>query len=80
MATLTTGEDGKATTPELYLGTYTVYEAKAKDGYALDIAEKTVTLEYAGQDVALYDHEEAVTDEPRPLDQEDGRARPWRRQ
>lgn len=64
VATLTTGEDGKATTPELYLGTYTVYEAKAKDGYALDIAEKTVTLEYAGQDVALYDHEEAVTDEP----------------
>lgn len=77
MATLTTGEDGKATTPELYLGTYTVYEAKAKDGYALDIAEKTVTLEYAGQDVALYDHEEAVTDEPHdPFDQEDGRARP----
>lgn len=64
VATLTTGEDGKATTPDLYLGTYTVYEAKAKDGYALDIAEKTVTLEYAGQDVALYDHEEAVTDEP----------------
>lgn len=77
VATLTTGEDGKATTPELYLGTYTVYEAKAKDGYALDIAEKTVTLEYAGQDVALYDHEEAVTDEPHdPFDQEDGRARP----
>lgn len=64
VATLTTGEDGKATTPELYLGTYTVYEAKAKDGYALDIVEKTVALEYAGQEVAVYDHEEAVTDEP----------------
>ncbi len=52
MATLTTGEDGKATTPELYLGTYTVCEAKAKDGYALDVVEKTVALEYAGQEVA----------------------------
>ena len=64
VATLTTGPDGKATTPKLYLGTYTVYEAKAKDGYALDVAEKTVTLEYAGQDVVVYDHEEAVTDMP----------------
>ena len=64
VATLTTGEEGKATTPELYLGTYTVYEAKAKDGYALDVTEKTVVLDYAGQDVAVYDHEEAVTDEP----------------
>lgn len=64
VATLTTGEDGKATTPELYLGTYTVYEAKAKDGYALDIVEKTVALEYAGQEVAVYDHEEAVTNTP----------------
>ena len=64
VATLTTGEDGKATSPELYLGTYTVYEAKAKDGYALDVTEKTVALEYTGQDVAIYDHEEAVTDAP----------------
>lgn len=64
VATLATGEDGKATSPELYLGTYTVYEAKAKDGFALDVAERTVALEYAGQDVAVYDHEEAVTDEP----------------
>ena len=48
----------------LYLGTYTVYEAKAKDGYALDVVEKTVTLEYAGQDVAVYDHEEDVADAP----------------
>lgn len=64
VATLTTGEDGKATTPELYLGTYTVYEAKATDGYAIDVAEKTVVLDYAGQDIEVYDHEEAVTDEP----------------
>ena len=64
VATLVTGESGKATTPELYLGTYTIYEAKATDGYALDVAEKTVTLDYAGQDIAVYDREEAVEDEP----------------
>lgn len=64
VATLTTDEDGRATSPELYLGTYTVYEAKATDGYSLDVAEKTVTLDYAGQEVAVYDHEEAVTDLP----------------
>ncbi len=64
VATLVTDDEGKATSPELYLGTYTVYEAKAKDGYALDVAEKTVVLDYAGQDVAVYDHEEAVADLP----------------
>ena len=64
VATITTDENGRATTPELYLGTYTVYEAKATDGFALDTEEKTVVLDYAGQDVALYDHEEAVTDLP----------------
>ena len=64
VTTLVTDEEGKATSPELYLGTYKVYEAKATDGYALDVAEKTVVLDYAGQEVAVYDHDEAVTDEP----------------
>ena len=64
VATLVTDEEGRATTPELYLGTYTVYEAKATDGYALNVVEKTVVLDYAGQDIDVYDHEEAVTDEP----------------
>lgn len=64
VATLVTDEEGRATTPELYLGTYTVYEAKATDGYALDVVEKTVTLDYAGQDIAVYDHEEEVEDIP----------------
>lgn len=64
VATITTDENDRATTPELYLGTYTVYEAKAADGFALDTEEKTVVLDYAGQDAALYDHEEAVTDLP----------------
>lgn len=64
VATLVTDEEGRATTPELYLGTYTVYEAKATDGYALNVVEETVVLDYAGQDIDVYDHEEAVTDEP----------------
>lgn len=67
VATLTTGTDGKATTPELYLGTYTVYEAKVKDGYALDVEEKTVTLAYQGQEVALFDEALPVEDEPTEL-------------
>lgn len=64
VATLVTDEEGRATTPELYLGTYTVYEAKATDGYALNVVEETAVLDYAGQDIEVYDHEEAVTDEP----------------
>lgn len=64
VATLVTDEQGRAATPELYLGTYTVYEAKATDGFALDVVEKTVVLDYAGQDIAVYDHEAEVTDEP----------------
>lgn len=64
VATLVTDEEGRATSPELYLGTYTVYEAKATDGYALDVTEKTVTLDYAGQDIAVYDHAEEVEDVP----------------
>lgn len=64
VATLVTDEEGKAATPELYLGTYTVYEAKATDGYALNMVEETAVLDYAGQEIEVYDHEEAVTDEP----------------
>lgn len=67
VATIETGEDGRATTGELYLGTYTVYEAKAKDGYALDVAEKTVTLSYQGQDVAVFDEVLEVEDVPTEL-------------
>lgn len=64
VATLVTDEEGRATTPELYLGTYTVYEAKATECYALNVVEETAVLDYAGQEIEIYDHEEAVTDEP----------------
>lgn len=62
-AVVTTGEDGKASTGELYLGSYKVYEAKSPEGYALDTAEHIVALSADGQDAAvvtvgkdLYDH------------------------
>lgn len=64
IATLETDEDGTASTGMLYLGTYTVYEAKAKDGYALDVDEKTVTLEYQGQEIDVFTHPINVVDEP----------------
>ncbi len=67
VATIETDEAGRATSGELYLGTYTVYEAKAKDGYALDVDEKTVTLSYRGQDVAVFDEELEVEDVPTEL-------------
>ncbi len=64
VATLLTGEDGTVESPELYLGTYTVYEAKAKDGYALNVKEETVTLEYQGQETEVFAYDENVTDTP----------------
>ncbi|WP_172135570.1 VaFE repeat-containing surface-anchored protein [Adlercreutzia sp. ZJ473] len=64
VATLETGKDGTASTGELYLGAYTVYEAKAKDGYALDVTEKTVALEYQGQEIDVFDQPVDVVDEP----------------
>lgn len=67
VATIETDGEGRATSGELYLGTYTVYEAKAKDGYALDVDEKTVTLEYQGQDVAVFDEALEVEDAPTEL-------------
>lgn len=64
VATLVTGEDGTATTPELYLGSYTVYEAKAKDGFALNVDDETVELSYQGQEVEVFDCDLPVTDTP----------------
>lgn len=67
VATLITGADGRATSEPLYLGTYTVYEAKTKDGYALDIAEKSVALTYQVQEVSAFDEQIDVTDAPTEL-------------
>lgn len=64
VATLVTDASGAASTGELYLGTYTIYEAKAKDGFALNVSEETVELSYQGQEVEVFEHEEPVTDTP----------------
>ena len=53
VATLVTDENGEAETEPLYLGTYTVYEAKAKDGFALNVDEVTVELSYQGQEIEV---------------------------
>ncbi len=47
--TVTTGSDGKATSKELYLGTYNVQEIEAPYGMTLNDEIHTVALTYAGQ-------------------------------
>jgi len=52
---ITTGEDGTATTDELYLGHYQVVEVVAPEGYVLNEAPTDVELVYAGQEVSVVD-------------------------
>ena len=51
--TITTGEDGTATSKELYLGKYEVREVTAPMGYVLNTEAHAVELVYAGQNVAV---------------------------
>ena len=51
--TVTTGDDGTATSIALYLGTYTVRETKAPYGYLLNDTPVNVELEYAGENVEV---------------------------
>ena len=51
--TVTTNEDGKAKSKELYLGKYTVVETKAPNGMVINNEKHSVELTYAGQDVAV---------------------------
>lgn len=51
--TVTTDDDGIARSKELYLGKYEVQEITAPDGMVLNGEIHTVTLVYAGQDVAI---------------------------
>ena len=48
-----TGEDGKATSKELYLGEYELIETKAPENFVLDPAPHPVTLAYEDQTVAV---------------------------
>ena len=51
--TVTTNEDGKAKSKELYLGKYTVVETKAPNGMVINKEKHSVELTYAGQDVEV---------------------------
>ena len=53
VAEITTGEDGTATTGELYLGKYNIVETEAPYGYVLNDETQEVELVYAGQEVSL---------------------------
>lgn len=49
--TVTTDENGKASSNLLYLGKYEIVEIQAPDGMVLDTESKTAELTYAGQEV-----------------------------
>ncbi|WP_438785022.1 VaFE repeat-containing surface-anchored protein [Enterococcus sp. DIV0421] len=51
--TITTNDAGKAQTKALPLGTYTIKETAASNGYVLNTATWTVDIVYAGQDVEV---------------------------
>ncbi|MEE0913544.1 MAG: SpaA isopeptide-forming pilin-related protein [Ruminococcus sp.] len=51
--TVTTGNNGKAVSKQLYLGKYYVTETKAVSGYILNRESYPVTLKYAGQTVEV---------------------------
>ncbi|PNV68801.1 hypothetical protein C2L71_02185 [Enteroscipio rubneri] len=62
VACIETGADGAAQTDELYLGSYVVAETQQADGYLLDAEPHPVTLNYAGQSVAVTTAALDVTD------------------
>ena len=51
--TITTGSDGSATSKELYLGKYEIFEIQAPEPMVLNPESQTVVLTYAGQEVNL---------------------------
>ena len=51
--TITTDEEGKAETKELYLGKYQIVEKTAPDGLVLNTETHEVELTYAGQEVSV---------------------------
>lgn len=53
VAELVTGEDGTATTGELYLGSYRIVEIQAPDGMVLNDENQMVILSYAGQEIKV---------------------------
>lgn len=61
--TLTTDEEGKAKTKELYLGMYQVVEKTAPDGMVLNPEIHEVQLTYAGQEVSITETDTAFYNE-----------------
>ncbi len=53
VATITTGADGTASSPPLYLGAFDVFEEQAPPDMVLNPEHKTVVLSYAGQFVEI---------------------------
>ncbi len=62
-ATITTGPDGSATSPPLYLSTYEIVERQAPYGMVLNTEPVTVTLSYAGQHVEVTGAQTHITNE-----------------
>lgn len=61
--TLTTDENGKASTKELYLGKFLIQEKQAPTGYVLDPNVYEVELTYAGQTVEVTELEKSYYNE-----------------
>lgn len=51
--TVVSNKEGKATSKELPLGSYSVQEVQAPNGFVLDSETKDVSLTYAGQEIAI---------------------------
>ena len=58
--TITTEENGKAVSKELYLGTYLIKETKTPDGYIADGKEYEVTIKYAGEKVEVTNEDVSI--------------------
>lgn len=67
-ATLTTGEDGKASVSGLPLGQYRVVETKAPYGYVLNGEEQTVTFVYVDDKTPVIHESVTFTNERQKLD------------
>lgn len=68
VATLVTGEDGKATLSDLPLGSYKVVEVEAPYGYVLNTEEQVVTFVYVDDKTPVIQESLTFTNERQKLD------------
>jgi uncharacterized surface anchored protein len=64
VTTITTGSDGKGTTANLPLGTYTIRETGAPHGFVLSAESRSATLSYAGQTVPIVYASASIPNKP----------------